>query len=245
MKVCTKLNLQPIAPTFYAVTDDRILCTGFLHFKSGTFGQYGPIIAFHIYKGQDKDRHSHYDGLTGDLPLPKNLNSFNSILGARNAIDASTRLINLIVAKKNWDDTVRNFLSDEVFALDEKVQPGNSEVDPDYLSDNVLPSQQDTVETCEKSDKHALADEDNNTLRDQLSYSQGIMRKLALLESGTAGTEATKYTANRRFGVLSHARDCFHCSWLQSMLIHLNVVTYLGLVIVMVVSGFVLLWPRL
>ncbi|KAL8707240.1 MAG: hypothetical protein Q9220_007683 [cf. Caloplaca sp. 1 TL-2023] len=104
---------------------------GYIRFKPNTFGDFGAIIAFHAYLGQNEARHEHYDTLLEgeSLPTPKNVESFNNILGARNAIDASTKLINLFAAKTKWDDGVRQFLSDDVFVLDPNVQPANTDVD--------------------------------------------------------------------------------------------------------------------
>jgi hypothetical protein len=103
---------------------------GYMTFKPGTYGDWGAIIVFHCYGGQDSDRHSYYDGLEGaPLPVPKNLNSFNSIIGARNAIEACKKLINYFADGTKWEDGVQTFLETEVFPIDKDARPSNSQVD--------------------------------------------------------------------------------------------------------------------
>lgn len=87
------------------------LFLGFIQFKPNTHGDWGPIRAFHTYKNQDEDRHSHYDGMgkSGEVPIPRKLDAFNEVIGARSAIDTSIKLINYYHAKTKWDDGVRQF----------------------------------------------------------------------------------------------------------------------------------------
>ncbi len=233
-----------MAPAFCAITDNPFSCTGFLRFKSGTFGDYGPIKAFHTYGGQNEKRHSHYDGISGDLPLPQKLNSFNNILGARNAIDAGIKLTNLVATKRKWDDGVRQFLSDEIFALDVQVRPGNTEVDPHGQNDNILHLQQITVRVPKESEQLGLVSDNKSNEGDQISYSVSMARKLTLLERGFAGIDAPEDFSNDRFRFLSHARHWYNRSWLKTTVLRLNVATLLGLVAGMILFGFLLVWPR-
>ncbi|KAI0471227.1 hypothetical protein F4859DRAFT_505114 [Xylaria cf. heliscus] len=103
---------------------------GYMVFKPGKWGDWGAVVNFHCYKGQKGDLHAHYDGLGGSkLPVPKNLDSFNSIIGARNAIDGCKKLINFWADGTKWEDGVETFLETEIFAIDEYASPSNSEVD--------------------------------------------------------------------------------------------------------------------
>lgn len=104
---------------------------GYVRFdRPGTWGKLGPVVAFHSYVGQNADRHGHYDSLNGGaLPNPKDLNSFNGLLGARDAIDVCLTFINFYAAKTPWEAGVQQFLDGQVFALDPNAQPANSDVD--------------------------------------------------------------------------------------------------------------------
>ncbi|KAI0116688.1 hypothetical protein F4814DRAFT_257661 [Daldinia grandis] len=113
-------------PESYRGRDDD----GFMVFEPGTWADWGAVINFHCYAGQDSDIHAHYDGLEdAPLPVPKDLNSFNSVIGARNAIEASRNLINFWVAETKWEDGVETFLKTEIFAVDKAAGPSNSQVD--------------------------------------------------------------------------------------------------------------------
>ncbi|KAI2629807.1 hypothetical protein GGR54DRAFT_279994 [Hypoxylon sp. NC1633] len=153
-------------PDSYQGRDDD----GRMIFKSGTYGDWGAVKVFHCYSGQDTDRHSYYDGLEGgSLPIPKNLESFNSIIGARSAIEVSTRLINFCADGINWGDGVEAFLATEVIGLAENAQPANTEVDEsDPVSCNVT-----------KSASGSASEFTRNS-----AYRIGLQRKLENLEAG-------------------------------------------------------------
>ncbi len=140
-----------------------IIIPGFIRFKSGTYGRWGPIVSFHCYSGQDPDRHSHYDSLEGEAPVPKKLNTFNKIVGARDAIDKSVVLINFFTSEAKWEDGVNNFLEQEVFALARNAKPANSEVDG-------------TMGSCMAGNR-AMID-----ARHDFEYMTGLQHKLTLLE---------------------------------------------------------------
>ena len=102
---------------------------GYLNFKPGTWAQWGPIVSFHTYGTQDTDRHSFYDGLEGArVPNPRDLGSFNRLLGARDAIDACILLVNAFARKQQWEE-LRQELEKGVFAIDRDSKPYNSAVD--------------------------------------------------------------------------------------------------------------------
>jgi hypothetical protein len=102
---------------------------GYLIFRPGTWAQWGPIVSFHTYGTQDEDRHSFYDGLEGaSVPDPRNISSFNRLLGARDAIDACILLINAFARKQSWIQ-LRQDMETRVFAIDPNAKPCNSAVD--------------------------------------------------------------------------------------------------------------------
>ncbi|KAI0154840.1 hypothetical protein GGR57DRAFT_511814 [Xylariaceae sp. FL1272] len=102
----------------------------FYKFRPGMYGRWGPVVTFHSYKDQS-DHHAHYDGLPEGqgLPVPQVLDSFNDIIGARDAINACTRLIDFWAEKKDWDGGVRQFLETDVFALDKEARDSDNGVD--------------------------------------------------------------------------------------------------------------------
>ena len=103
------------------------LAIGEILFKNGTWGRAGDILTFHCYAGQDDKKHTHYDELVGDMPKPKDLDTFNRIIGARTAIGYVTTLINFWYSKTNWQDGVEQFVHDQVFKLDANAQPGDND----------------------------------------------------------------------------------------------------------------------
>ncbi|KUM61268.1 hypothetical protein ACN42_g5856 [Penicillium freii] len=152
-------------PDAYQGPDDH----NYMVFKEGMYGKWGPVVAFHSYDGQNQARHSHYDGLeNGNLPVPKNLDSFNSIIGARSAIEADKKFMNCFAAQTKWEDGVENFLKSEVFAIDKDAKPANSLVDEGGPY---------TGKTCHKTPQ---ADCD-------YLCAAGLQRKILNLESGTYG----------------------------------------------------------
>lgn len=143
----------------------------YITFKPGTTGRWGPIVSFHTYGSQDDGRHSFYDGIEdGGLPDPRNLDSFNHLNGARDAIEACLLLVNSFADKRPWHE-LRNDLSKGVFKLDKDARDCNSGVDekiPGYDAASVpAPAVEDTVE--EMSDAE---------------YQAGLLRKMSSLEAG-------------------------------------------------------------
>lgn len=144
----------------------------FMRFKPGIYGKWGPVIVFHSYDGQNKDRHKHYDGLEDRaLPVPKNLESFDSIIGARSAIESDTKLIDFFGAGTKWEDGVKDFLSREVFALDKDARPANAQVDESGPYTSIV----------HKKMQISHVDYD---------YEAGLQRKMMDLEAGFGGSMA-------------------------------------------------------
>jgi len=152
------------------------LFLGFVRFKPDTYARLGPIITFHTYAGQNDKRHAHYD--YEDLSpkrTPRDPSTFNYIIGAYDAIEKSTKLVNHYVAKTKWEGEggVREFFDTEVFILDRDVKPSNTDVDERFG----LP---------ETSGSPTVTDA-NSTGSKQ--YQEGLAVKVALLESGLAYVE--------------------------------------------------------
>ncbi|KAH7233172.1 hypothetical protein BKA59DRAFT_549499 [Fusarium tricinctum] len=158
---------------------------GYIRFRPDTYGDWGSIICFHTYNDQDGDRHGHYDDKDGEQdPDPKDVTTFNEMVGARNAIDGCTKLINLFINKTKWDDGVKQFLEDEIFVLDPCAKPS------DHFTDESIISYvyQDRVKSQE------------------FDYQAGLQRKLASLEEGSVISLAPEGDLRRRsraFSVLA------------------------------------------
>jgi hypothetical protein len=72
-------------------------------FKPGTYGKWGEVENFHTYRGQGKE-HGKYDKpLDGSSPDPTDLSTFNSLLGGRDAIDASIKVLDMWQTNTAWD----------------------------------------------------------------------------------------------------------------------------------------------
>ncbi|KAF3049543.1 hypothetical protein E8E11_001466 [Didymella keratinophila] len=100
-----------------------------LVFRPGNWAQWGPIVSFHTYGTQDEDRHPFYDGLEGaSVPNPRDIGSFNRLLGARDAINACVLLINPFARKQLWTE-LRREMETWVFAIGPNEKPCNSAVD--------------------------------------------------------------------------------------------------------------------
>ena len=89
-------------------------------FKAGKYGIWGDVENFHCYKGQDETAHDRYDqvppfrGINLD---PTNLDSFNALLGARDAIGAAIKLLNFFKSGTAWASAggPKEFLEGTVF----------------------------------------------------------------------------------------------------------------------------------
>ncbi|KAF4445621.1 hypothetical protein F53441_10685 [Fusarium austroafricanum] len=134
---------------------------GYIRFKPDTYGDWGSILCFHTYNDQDGDRHGHYDDKDGEVdPEPKDVTTFNETIGARNAIDGCTKMINLFIKKTHWDKGVKQFLEDDIFVLDRDVKPS------DHFTDESVVS-------------YVYRDRE-----EEFDYQTGLERKLASLEEG-------------------------------------------------------------
>ncbi|KAF5022677.1 hypothetical protein F66182_5225 [Fusarium sp. NRRL 66182] len=147
---------------------------GYIRFRPDTYGDWGSILCFHAYNDQDGDRHSHYDDKNGERdPAPRDVTTFNEIVGARNAIDGCTALINFFVQKARWEDGVKQFLEEEIFVLDHDARPSDN-----FTDEVVIP--------------YPYHDQDEKCV---FKYQSGFERKYASLEAGVPAKRitATKY----------------------------------------------------
>ncbi|KAM0201474.1 hypothetical protein ACHAQI_011267 [Fusarium lateritium] len=155
---------------------------GYIRFRPDTYGDWGSIICFHTYNDQDGDRHGHYDDKDGEQdPDPKDVTTFNEMVGARNAIDGCTKLINLFIKKTKWDDGVKQFLEDDIFLLDSCAKPSDHFTDESVIS-------------------YVYQDREKSQ---EFDYQAGYQRKLASLEEGPVTTLAPKRDLRRRSRVVS------------------------------------------
>jgi hypothetical protein len=100
-------------------------------FKPGTYGQYGEVENFHCYRGQDETLHDKYDKPQGPVPEPANLDSFNALLGGRDAIDASIKLLNMWQDKTPWaaNGGPKELLEGTIFKLSANVSDADASVE--------------------------------------------------------------------------------------------------------------------
>lgn len=155
---------------------------GYIRFRPDTYGDWGPIICFHTYNDQDGDRHGHYDDKDGEQdPDPKDVTTFNEMVGARNAIDGCTNLINLFIKKTRWDDGVKQFLEDDIFVLDPCAKPSDHFTDESVIS-------------------YVYQDREKSQ---EFDYQAGLQRKLASLEEGSVMSLAPEGDLRRRSRVVS------------------------------------------
>ncbi|KAF4337769.1 hypothetical protein FBEOM_8366 [Fusarium beomiforme] len=163
---------------------------GYIRFKPDTYGDWGSILCFHTYNDQDGDRHSHYDDKDGEQdPAPRDVTTFNEIIGARNAIDGCTKMINLFIKKTPWDKGVKQFLEDEIFVLDQYAKPS------DHFTDETVVSY-----VCRERNEEA-------------EYRAGLERKLASLEKGElTPTMPTRYAARKIHILTALAMICLFVS---------------------------------
>ncbi|MFE1443783.1 papain-like cysteine protease family protein [Streptomyces sp. NPDC058739] len=99
-------------------------------FKPGTYGRYGGIENFHCYRGQDLQTHDTYDMPTGELPRIEDITSFNSLIGARDAVEACRTLLNMWHVMTPWDAPggPKEYLEGTVFQLAPTVTHANADV---------------------------------------------------------------------------------------------------------------------
>ncbi|KAG5661863.1 hypothetical protein KAF25_004102 [Fusarium avenaceum] len=154
---------------------------GYIRFRPDTYGDWGSIICFHTYNDQDGDRHGHYDDKDGEQdPDPKDVTTFNEMVGARNAIDGCTNLINLFIKKTKWDNGVKQFLEDDIFVLDPCAKPSDHFTDESVIS-------------------YVYQDREKSQ---EFDYQAGLQRKLATLEEGSVMSLAPEGDLRRRSRVV-------------------------------------------
>jgi hypothetical protein len=93
-------------------------------------GRFGQVDTFHTYKGQDEDRHGLYDKPPkGSNIDARNPASFEGTIGATDAIEQCTGLIQLWGNKTPWSPSVQEYLDSKVFGLVNVNNQSNTKVD--------------------------------------------------------------------------------------------------------------------
>lgn len=103
---------------------------GYMHFQPGTHGDWGDVLCFHTYVGQSEWRHKHYDSMPEGYgePSPRDLSTFDPIIGARSAIEGCRILIDFFIDNTPWRK-VKAELEGSVFKLHPDAIPSDSDVD--------------------------------------------------------------------------------------------------------------------
>ena len=108
--------------------DDRMPGEG-IKYKPGVADRWGTILNFHTYGGQSHDHaafdHSK-DGSVENMNLTS-LDSWNSLVGCRDGLEACITLANYWNRKASWDE-VWPWLDTMVFKLSDNVTPGDNTV---------------------------------------------------------------------------------------------------------------------
>jgi hypothetical protein len=117
----TLLNPQDLVPG----TKDQ--------FKPGTWGRFGEVENFHCYRGQDHDLHAKYDEIDASTLDIDDLDTFNPLIGARDSVEMSGRLLALWRTQTRWDaaDGPKDLLTNTIFKLSPNVTPADTTVKPD------------------------------------------------------------------------------------------------------------------
>jgi len=178
---------------------------GYINFRAGTWAQWGAIVSFHTYGEQDSKRHSFYDGLEGaGLPNPKDLQSFNRLHGARDAIEACIVLINAFAKKMPWEK-LREKLEKTVYAIDPNAG------DCDSAVDGIIPGLDTASIRYEKKG-------------DVFDYEAGMLRKLSSLESGVS----TNVERRWRWGMVLQWNMLISCFLLTVVLLGIKFFFIIG-----------------
>lgn len=103
---------------------------GYMHFRPGTYGDWGDIMCFHTYNGQSELRHKYYDELhEGHKHVsPRDPETFNNIIGARCAIKGCQTLIDLYADGVPWEK-VKTTLEEGIYKLHPNAKPSDVNVD--------------------------------------------------------------------------------------------------------------------
>src|SRR4030095_9734687 len=99
-------------------------------FKPGKYGKYGEVENFHFYGGQKPEDHDKYDKPGDPPPTAANLDSFNEMHGARDAIDAGIALLNLWSNATPWSvpGGAKELLEGTIFKLSVSATPSDATV---------------------------------------------------------------------------------------------------------------------
>jgi len=89
-----------------------------INFKAGTWGKWGAVLNFHVYPNKGHDNWDAYDKDKMNIADPA---SFNALVGARDAIDKVTKMVDFWVSKTPYDNGPRALVETDIFAVDSKA----------------------------------------------------------------------------------------------------------------------------
>ena len=95
-------------------------------FKPGTWGKWGSVLTFHTYRGQNHDEHKAFDEDSAPMD-PTNPDSFNNLVGGRDAIEYCRQLLSYFANLVRWEAGADLFFAN-VFALDPGATPADTNV---------------------------------------------------------------------------------------------------------------------
>jgi hypothetical protein len=99
-------------------------------FQPGTYGRYGEVENFHSYRGQDSSLHDKYDKPAAGTLRPNDIDSFNVLPGARDAVDAGVLLLDMWNSGTPWAASggPKELLEGTVFKLSAVATPADSSI---------------------------------------------------------------------------------------------------------------------
>jgi hypothetical protein len=80
------------------------------------------VLNFHNYPNANHDAWDAYDKDKMDISDPA---SFNELVGARDAIDKVTKMVNFWVAKTPYNNGPKDLVEKEIFAVDHSATPSD------------------------------------------------------------------------------------------------------------------------
>ena len=97
-------------------------------FVAGKFGDWGEVENFHCYKGQSESLHDKYDKYDASKLDTSVLTTFDPLIGARNAIANSIKVLDFWMAKTAYSAGPKNLFENEIFKLSAAAKPSDTSV---------------------------------------------------------------------------------------------------------------------
>ena len=131
---------------------------------------------------------------------------------------------------------MRQFLSDDIFALDKDVRPANTQVDQEVVCTHSMHVRQATLGTLGEDGNCVMNGQNESVDVGEHSYAAGFARKLNILESGLAEAGTTTRQPANRFRWFSQAPHGRTRSKLRIAILGFTI--FLGFVAATTLSGF-------